>query len=334
MLFQLQYLRAIAALLVVYFHAVLQFQKVDAGFDPQRFTLGETGVDVFFVLSGFVMWLTTAGRSITPVEFYRRRIKRIVPLYWLATLFSAAIAFGAPQLLRSTQFDIPHLLASLVFLPWRNPADMTMIVPVVVPGWTLNYEMFFYLVFALLLPLPERWRIPALGAAFVAILALCHILPTTTATIFYGEPIILEFLAGVVLGWLYKEKLLLPRNFAWLALVVGAVFLLVNEKLTGTGSRFYAWGIPAIFIVYGAVSIDLSKRRVIGWLSYLGDCSYAIYITHAFALAFLRIVSSHLSIGLLHNPVSFVILCLLLSSLVGAAVHEITTPRKKAIAAT
>ncbi len=334
MLFQLQYLRAIAALLVVYFHAVLQFQKVDAGFDPELYTLGETGVDVFFVLSGFVMWLTTKGRSITPVEFYRRRIKRIVPLYWLATLFSAAIAFAAPQLLKSTQFDIQHLLASLFFLPWRNPADMSMIVPVVVPGWTLNYEMFFYLVFALLLPLPERWRIPALAAAFAAILTLCHILPATTATKFYGEPIILEFLAGVAIGWLYTEKVLLPKKTAWLVLIVGAVFLLVNERLTGAGSRFYAWGVPAIFIVYGAVSMDLSKRRVIGWLSYLGDCSYAIYITHAFSLAFLRILSGHLSIGILHNPVSFIILCLLLSSLVGAAVHEITTPRKRALAAT
>jgi exopolysaccharide production protein ExoZ len=334
MLFQLQYLRAIAALLVVYFHSVLQFQKVDAGFDPQRYTFGETGVDVFFVLSGFVMWLTTRGRNITPVDFYRRRIKRIVPLYWLATLFSAAIALGAPQLLKSTVFDIPHLIASLFFMPWRNPADMTMIVPVVVPGWTLNYEMFFYLVFALLLPLPERFRIPALAAAFIAILTLCHILPETTATKFYGEPIILEFLAGVALGWLYSEKILLPKNLAWLALIVGAIFLLVNERLTGPDSRFYAWGIPAIFIVYGAASIDFSKFPVVGWLNYLGDCSYSIYITHAFALAFLRIVSSHLSIGLLHNPVSFIILCILLSSLVGAAVHEITTPRKKTVAAT
>jgi exopolysaccharide production protein ExoZ len=266
----------------------------------------------------------------TPVEFYRRRIKRIVPLYWLATLFSAAIAFLAPRLLKSTEFDLPHLLASLFFIPWLNPADTTLIAPVVVPGWTLNYEMFFYLVFALLLPIPERWRLPALGAAFAGILAICHILPATTATEFYGKPIILEFLAGVALGWLYSEKTLLPKNLAWLALVVGAIFLLLNEKLTGPGSRFYAWGIPAVFIVYGAVSIDFSRLPFIGWLNYLGDCSYSIYITHAFTLAFLRIASGHLPTGLLHHPVSFVVACLLLSSIVGAIIHEITTPRKKA----
>ncbi|KQV84434.1 acyltransferase [Rhizobium sp. Root1220] len=329
MLFQLQYLRAIAALMVVYFHSVLQFQKVDATFDPARYTFGETGVDIFFVLSGFVMWLTTQGRTISPVEFYRRRIKRIVPLYWLATLFSATVALLAPSILKSTVFDIPHFLASLFFLPWRNPADPTLIAPIVVPGWTLNYEMFFYLVFALLLPVPERWRVPAMGATFAVILIGCHILPATTATTFYGEPIILEFLAGVILGWLYANKILLPRNLAWAALALGAVFLPLNEALVGPAGRFYAWGIPAVFIVYGAVSIDFSRLPLIGWLSYLGDCSYAIYITHAFTLAFVRVISGHLPIGILHNPASFVAICLVLSSVGGAVIHEITTPRKK-----
>jgi exopolysaccharide production protein ExoZ len=82
MLVQLQYLRAIAALLVVYFHSVLQVTKVNDGFDWQFRLFGETGVDIFFVLSGFVMWLTTAGRHISPLEFYRRRIKRIVSRSW------------------------------------------------------------------------------------------------------------------------------------------------------------------------------------------------------------------------------------------------------------
>ncbi|ANL70317.1 exopolysaccharide production protein ExoZ [Rhizobium phaseoli] len=329
MLVQLQYLRAIAALMVVYFHAILQLAKVNPAVDATAFLYGETGVDIFFVLSGFVMWLTTSGRVMSPIDFARRRIRRIVPLYWLATLFSAVVALAAPSLLKSTVFDLPHLIASLFFLPWANAADPGTITPVVVPGWTLNYEMFFYLVFALLLPLQETRRIPAMFAVFAVILIACRLLPETTATRFYGEPIMLEFLAGVVLGWLYGQKALLPNRWAWAVLATGFAFLLVNEALMQPENRFYAWGIPAVFIVFGAVSIDFSRLPALGWLNYLGDCSYAIYITHAFTLAFLRVVADRLPIGILQQPVLFIILSLVLSSVGGAIVHEITTPRRK-----
>lgn len=329
MLVQLQYLRAIAALMVVYFHAILQLAKVNPAIDATSFIYGETGVDIFFVLSGFVMWLTTSGRNMTPVDFARKRVKRIVPLYWLATLFSAAVALVAPSLLKSTAFDLPHLMASLLFIPWINPVDPTMIVPVIVPGWTLNYEMFFYFVFALLLPIREDYRLPALFGAFAAILIVCHLLPETTATKFYGQPIILEFLAGVALGWLYGQKLLLPQRWAWVLLAVGFAFLFINEDLVRPEDRYYGWGIPAVFIVYSAISIDFSKLPFVRWLNYLGDASYEIYITHAFTLAFLRIIANHFPIGALQKPVIFVILCLVLSSIVGAIIHEIITPRRK-----
>ncbi|MGO7168918.1 acyltransferase family protein [Rhizobium leguminosarum] len=332
MLVQLQYLRAIAALMVVYFHAVLQLAKVNPAVDATAFIYGETGVDIFFVLSGFVMWLTTTGRAMSPVDFARRRIKRIVPLYWLATLFSATVALLAPSLLKSTVFDLPHLIASLFFLPWSNPADPSTITPVVVPGWTLNYEMFFYFVFALLLPLQEARRIPAMFAVFAVILIACRLLPETTVTRFYGEPIMLEFLAGVVLGWLYGQKVLLSNRWAWAALAMGFAFLFINEALMPPESRFYAWGIPAIFIVYGAISIDFSRLPLIGWLNYLGDCSYSIYITHAFTLAFLRVAADRLPIGILQQPVLFVILSLVLSSIGGAIIHEITSPRRRKVA--
>ncbi|MBY2907137.1 acyltransferase family protein [Rhizobium leguminosarum] len=332
MLVQLQYLRAIAALMVVYFHAVLQLAKVNPAVDATAFVYGETGVDIFFVLSGFVMWLTTSGRTMSPLDFARRRIKRIMPLYWLATLFSATVALVVPSLLKSTVFDLPHLIASLFFLPWSNPADPSTITPVVVPGWTLNYEMFFYFVFALLLPLQEVRRIPAMFAVFAVILIACRLLPEMTVTRFYGEPIMLEFLAGVVLGWLYGQKVLLPNRWAWAALAMGFAFLFINEALMPPESRFYAWGIPAIFIVYGAISIDFSRLPVVGWLNYLGDCSYSIYITHAFTLAFLRVAADRLPIGILQQPVLFVMLSLVLSSIGGAIIHEITSPRRRKVA--
>lgn len=329
MLVQLQYLRAIAALMVVYFHSVLQVPKPDAGFDTPLHLFGETGVDIFFVLSGFVMWLTTAGRQIRPLEFYRRRIQRIVPLYWLATVFSATVALIAPSILKSTVFDGPHLVASLLFLPWHNPASPDLITPVVVPGWTLNYEMFFYFVFGLLLLVREAWRLPALFAAMTAVILLCQLFPVpTAATSFYGNPIIYEFLAGVVLAKLYRDKVLLPRAAAWPALLVGFSFLLINEALCDASMRSYMWGIPAVVIVYAAVSIDFSRLPVLGWLNYLGDASYSIYITHAFTLAFLRVVCSVLKIDIQAHAPLFIGCCLVMSAIGGAIVHELTTPSR------
>ena len=329
MLVQLQYLRAIAALIVVYFHAVLQTAKVNDSFDWQSHQFGETGVDIFFVLSGFVMWLTTAGRNISPTEFYGRRIRRIVPLYWLATLFSAAVAFVAPAILKSTVFDPAHVVASLFFLPWRNPADLTMIAPVVVPGWTLNFEMFFYLVFGLLLLVAERWRAPALAVAMTAIVLVCRNFPVeTTATTFYGDPIVYEFVAGVFLAKLYREGTRLPQAAAWPALVLGFAFLIVNEALTDASQRALMWGAPAVLIVYAAVSIDFSRLPAIGVLNYLGDASYGIYITHPFVLAFLRIACNGLKIDLLRNGAVFITACLVLSAIVGALIHELTKPER------
>jgi exopolysaccharide production protein ExoZ len=329
MLVQLQYLRAIAALLVVYFHSVLQVPKVNPGFDWQFHLFGETGVDIFFVLSGFVMWLTTAGRQVRPLDFYRRRIKRIVPLYWLATLFSASVALVAPSVLKSTVFNVPHILASLFFLPWRNPADPALVAPVVVPGWTLNYEMFFYFVFGLLLLVPEKRRLQAMFGIMTAIIVACRLWPVaTTATTMYSDPIIYEFLAGVVLAKLYRDKALLPQAVAWPALVLGFAFLLINENLCDASMRSYMWGIPAVVIVYSAVSIDFSRLPVIGWLNYLGDASYSVYITHAFTLAFLRVACGILKIDILQHGPIFVSACVVFSAIGGAIVHELTTPSR------
>jgi len=341
MLVQLQYLRAIAALMVVYFHSILQVSKVQPDFQTDFYLSGETGVDIFFVLSGFVMWLTTAGREIRPLDFYRRRIQRIVPLYWLATLFAASVALLAPTLLKSTVFDLPHLIASLFFLPWKNPADPTMAVPVVVPGWTLNYEMFFYFVFGLLLLVREKYRIAALFATMTTIILVCRFMPGgMTAAKFYSDPIIYEFLAGVVLAKLYLDKILLPQAVAWPALVVGFSFLLINEALCDASTRAYTWGVPAIVILYSAVSIDFSKLPVIATLNYIGDASYSIYLTHAFTLAFLRIICVHLNIQILTSPPVFIVSCIICSAIGGAIIHELTTPsrwrkwkRKRAVAA-
>ena len=107
---------------------------------------GGAGVDIFFVISGFIMVYTTMDREITPWSFMADRIARIVPAYWAATLGVFFLALVAPSLLQTSHMQWGELFKSLVFVPFRKANGLVQ--PVLFVGWTLNYEMFFYLMFA------------------------------------------------------------------------------------------------------------------------------------------------------------------------------------------
>ena len=126
---------------------------------------GQAGVDIFFVISGFIMWVTTHDRPTTPLRFMTNRIVRIVPLYWLITLAVAAMAFAVPSLFRGVVLTPEHVIKSLLFIPHYYPGMPTRVWPLLLPGWTLNYEMVFYLVFAIALLLPRRLMIPLIAAS-------------------------------------------------------------------------------------------------------------------------------------------------------------------------
>lgn len=321
MLVQLQYIRAIAALLVVYFHAILQLQKLAPDAWLNGYLFGKSGVDLFFVLSGFVMWITTCDKPMSVGDFWWRRIRRIVPLYWAMTLFAATVAFVMPQILKSTQFDVPHILASLAFLPWINPADPEgrMIAPVIVPGWTLNFEMFFYLLFGFCLLLPRQLRLAGLVALIAAIFLVCTlVLPDLTVGRFYGDSVIFEFVAGAVLGHLYKTGHRLPVAAAGVMALFGFAALLYLDFLEIDLPRFFTIGIPSILVVYAATSVEVRERRSFHWLQVLGDASYSIYLTHAFTLAGMRMIYP-LVMPILQSDALFVVAMMIASSLIGLA---------------
>ncbi|CAN7414150.1 acyltransferase family protein [Phenylobacterium sp. LjRoot219] len=115
MLLNLQMLRALAAYLVVLVHA--EPLAVRAGLPERSLHFGASGVDLFFVISGMIMVITTADRRHTPLSFLRDRLTRIAPLYWAITLAVFAMAWVAPALLQSTTADPVHLLKSMAFVP-------------------------------------------------------------------------------------------------------------------------------------------------------------------------------------------------------------------------
>lgn len=338
----LQYLRGIAALLVVYFHAALQASGHGAAGSPALPVFGASGVDIFFVLSGYVMWITTAGRRTSPADFLRRRVVRIVPLYWLVTLVAAAAALLVPGLLRSTRFDAAHLLASLFFIPWPNPgivAGGETLTPVVVPGWTLNMEMFFYVLFALVLPFAASRRI----AGLLLLLALAYLVGNAVASpespaAFYGSTIIFEFWLGVMLAALLNREArrgqaaprarLIPLALCglWLA---GVAALVASDWGDVPGPRVVTLGLPALVIVGSAIAAErLRAVPHLRWLEELGNSSYSLYLTHGFVVAALRVLFARTPLGAAAgHPVLFVLCAIGASIVVGLVTyHRVEKP--------
>ncbi len=288
-LHSLQYLRAFAALAVVYSHAVQQHDV----FKPWLPYYGDVGVDVFFVISGFVIsgfvmvWI--ARDSDTPANFFNKRLRRVVPLYWFFTFLMALLFFLLPSAFRGTELGLNQLIQSLLFIPHWSVGHEGKVWPLVVPGWSLNYEMFFYLVFALSLWLPSAWRVGVTCLVIVAVFTLANLSPTGTAIqAFLKQSIMLEFILGMLLALCFKRWPSSSRFLGWMATLVGVLFLVLQPMFFSEAlPRVIQFGFPALFIVAGFLYLPMVKSRF-GLL--LGDSSYALYLSHTLVLGGLRVV--------------------------------------------
>jgi exopolysaccharide production protein ExoZ len=333
-LVNIQYLRAIAALMVVWVHAREQFSLTFQLFPS---AVGSHGVDLFFVISGFIMVYTTHGKPGAPGQFLLRRFLRIAPLYWLITLTIVAIALLAPQLLKSTQLVPAHVLASLAFIPMQSPAFPDYLWPLLVPGWTLNYEMAFYALFALCLWLPARWRTPALCGVLLGLVALGRATDPGGVPGFYTDAIVLAFGTGAVLGELYCRGLLQRLGFTGglLALLAGVALWLAGQSLP-LPHRFIAAGIPATLVVLGACAIGPIASPGLKWLEKLGDATYSIYLGHVLLLGALRFACNKLDFAVtdLGSALCFMAMALIVSALGGWLLYRcVETPIADRLAA-
>jgi exopolysaccharide production protein ExoZ len=275
----IQYLRGLAAFGVLLFHAAER-----AG---GAFGVGAAGVDVFFVISGFIMWVVTCRRTPTPGDFLVRRVQRIVPLYWIVTLVVAVTAVAVPAAFPAMQVTAAQLLKSLFFVPHYDGGGL--IAPLIIPGWTLNYEMFFYVLFAAGLLAPARLRPWLVSAALVALVAIRPLGDTANpiwAT--YTNPLLLEFGAGVWLGKAWSEGRLPGRRLSW-TLVAAGLAGFAATAITGVDvepARVLLWGLPALALVAGAVSLE-RRGPIPNWrpLQAVGDASYSLYLIHGLAIS-------------------------------------------------
>lgn len=323
LLVNLNTLRAIAALAVVYSHITS-----DAGLNLEH-SVGARGVDIFFVISGFIIAYIGSRNS---DRFFTRRLIRIVPFYWAATFAVFAVALILPDLLRSTKPDFIQLLCSLFFIP-RETSYAGMF-PTLVLGWSLNYEMYFYVMFGLSLMISRRLAPIICSGAIVAIVLCIHASGSQQPSVhFYARPLVFEFIFGILVYYFVQwadrhgqslqaksgiRALLLVILFAGLA----GVFLIEANQGFGL-PRAISSGIPAFFIVLSAILLERIYRIRINsrTIFLLGESSYILYLIHPYIVfGLLRTVLRGAPGGPL-TTITIIVALMIVSSAIAIAIH-------------
>jgi exopolysaccharide production protein ExoZ len=271
----LQILRAVAATSVIYFHT----------FASPHF--GAFGVDIFFVISGFVMAMIVA-KGQTAANFALQRVIRIVPLYWLLTTIFLFAAKLRPDLAPSTDPSLLDYIRSLFFVPYFKQ-DGTLC-PILTVGWTLDYEMFFYLcVFGSILSSRRHYLAITFGLLLTSYTIFGKAAASPVAGAFFGNEIVIEFVFGLLLFKLYTKKM---SGGSARTLFAGAICAYCLMALAETyhlhGNRAIVFGVPSALLVYCGIgmedAIGAASAKVVGIFVGIGNASYATYLTHYFVI--------------------------------------------------
>lgn len=287
MVLSIQYLRGIAALMVVLRH--ISFKDNQYGQGIFQFEIGDMGVDIFFIISGFIMYYIMVNKENglnTIIEFIKHRIVRILPLYWVLTTVGLVIYLIMPN--SFSRAEAPDILGSYLLIPWSNM--------LLDPAWTLSYEFYFYFIFAIgLLFNKNRILIVNLILIFLVFFGLYYSLSDGFGVLkFYTNSLLLEFFFGVIIAYLFmntnfKLKTRLIISSASFLFFLFFIFLNIYEyKLDIRGLDL---GLPALCIVVSLVFLEKEiKKFKINFFKTMGDISYSLYLTHAFVLAAMGIV--------------------------------------------
>jgi exopolysaccharide production protein ExoZ len=273
----IQVMRGIAAFAVLVFHAMGLGTPNDAS-GIHRFGLGGAGVDIFFVVSGFVMWTSTAASNPGAKAFWKARLIRIAPLYYLYTAIFVVMLYAHEQVV----FRADEIIKSLLFIPFMNSHNLQS-VPILGVGWTLNYEALFYLVFGCaLLVRHNGWRFALVGAVLMGLISLRPMASYFDALAFrFTSPVMLEFLAGMAIAVQLPLLRRLPAPAGWMLLVAGTALLVGLWLIWPQLPRTIGFGIPATMIVAGALALeDRFCANAMAPLKILGDASYSMYLVH------------------------------------------------------
>jgi peptidoglycan/LPS O-acetylase OafA/YrhL len=300
----IQVLRAYAAIAVMIGHTLFE---ADATFGLRRTHMmpWTAGVHIFFVISGFILTYTNAeafGSAASAKMFVKRRVQRIVPLYWLfTTLVLLTLLVGAE--LRSTVLDWPNAVASYLFWPEARPGGQ--VVPLLSVGWTLNYEILFYALFAVSLLFARQSALLGLTGLFVSAAIIHPLVPDSMVQLkFWTDPIVLEFIGGVWLGIAFARVGKRHASVVLWAIMTALGFGLLlavgvfADRLPSLPS-WVAYGVPSVIIVGSAAFLFPAQleARVPRLLILLGNSSFALYLSHRFPLRIVTEIGRQLAIA-------------------------------------
>jgi peptidoglycan/LPS O-acetylase OafA/YrhL len=289
---------------------------------------------VFFVISGFVMvWSSRSlfGRPGAVRLFAGRRVARVVPLYWGTTALLLLIGWVLPASVSDGAPTPGLIVASFLFLPWRRSDGL--IQPVYRLGWTLDYEMLFYAIFALWVGLrPPRAVAGVIGTVTVLALLGAVLRPESTALAFWTDSIVLEFALGALLAVL-APHVRLPAPLRIAAALAGLLGLGVAEHLTNIPHGI-AYGLPCAALMAGAV-LGPSPKLWPGAMAAgvrLGDASYALYLMHPFPMRALALVWSRLGHGSVPSVLAYVATAMAAAVALAFVVHcRVERPLTRAV---
>jgi peptidoglycan/LPS O-acetylase OafA/YrhL len=320
----IQALRFLAALLVVLTHAT--FYTSERFPELSVWWQGGSGVNIFFVISGLVMVVSTTDlRRIANgwKIFTARRLIRIVPMYWVATSVKLAAVLFVPVLVFHSDFNLRHIISSYLFIPTVNAEGEFK--PLHAVGWTLYFEMFFYALFALALGLRANpyW----IGIVLVCFAALSPFRTPEVASTMFFDPVVLHFFAGmlviaIIVGWPTLSGYMSRRPLApaLLSLIGFTLLLFWPRSMTNVPDALKT-GVPATMVVLGVAWLEpLLNGRVPTWLLFLGDASYALYLFHPFVQAVIPTALQRIGV---ENVMVCVLLNVIAAIAIGAAVHVV-----------
>ena len=288
----LQILRGLAAWMIFFHHYMQIFYRFKYESDLGLFftQYASLGIDVFFVLSGFVMYLSVRKNNNSGVEFFLKRFFRVAPLYWFYTLLIAICIFFIPEIKILTDYNAETLFASLFFIPIENPSPYLLAFPLLSVGWTLNFEMMFYLILSISIMLSRKWGL-IICFAIILVFPVCY-----PSNILFSEvltsTLLYEFISGFVVAFLIEKSYLISffrQPMIRLFLVASTLILSIYCLSVFEIHIFFVKLLGAGLMVFSAALFDMylnKDNKLVKFLVSLGDFSYSTYLAHTFVLMF------------------------------------------------
>ena len=315
----IQIMRGIAAILVVLLHISIKGEQYNND-ALKGFSIGGSGVDLFFIISGYIMCVSTFGRNLNFAGFMLHRIRRIIPLYWLTTTIALIIFLYKPEIINTSGGET-SIWASYVLVPnGKRYLNSN--------GWTLSYEFLFYILFGLIIH-KGTYKAIQLSSVILFILVAAGLLFSCNGYVFNfaTSNLYLEFIYGMGCFYLFNNKIIKSSVALGITLCIAGTALLAVEAFlkipNQEENRGWLWGVPMLLVFIGFLSLEgfIQGRKSIVKKLFLdaGNSSYSLYLFHPFTLS-----ATAMCLKLLHmasNPYLFAIILFIVTVVAGYVIY-------------